>query len=423
MPQYTERDLWLPTLELLAQTRDGLTTTELIRELADRLAPDGRDGEIIATRTDTYFSQKVRNLVGSHRNTALFGAGYVTYEGVGQPIRTTPAGRQYLEGARRTGEWGGFAQHADGEVAARAAMWERLIAAGGSSNVAPALLNDLRIYRGARGIWVDTDATAVRDPEGLPTTVAVLHTGRTHAQDLTDEGVWYHYPVTDAAGRDAAEIAATKRAAERQLPVFVVTTAEDASRRDVRRAYVTGYDDTEGVFVFVFSDQPLPVAPARDRRRSTGMAAYRRANETPATAPREPFAVDPNEVDRALASHNTTQNALATWLVEHNLVPLSAPGGWADFDLAWQQDGRLFVVEVKSLTLLNESRQLRMALGQVLHYQALLEEEGHDVMPVVAVPWAPAEARWMTLFARHGVTLVWPGAFDMLLTAPDLIGP
>jgi hypothetical protein len=34
MPQYSERDLWYPTLELLAQNPAGLTTTDLIRELS-----------------------------------------------------------------------------------------------------------------------------------------------------------------------------------------------------------------------------------------------------------------------------------------------------------------------------------------------------------------------------------------------------
>jgi hypothetical protein len=416
MPQYSERNLWYPTLELLAQNPAGLTTTDLILELTTRLQPDGHDAEIIARRHDTYFSQKVRNLVGSHRQTALLRDGYVTYDGPGQPITITRSGRGYLEDARGRGEWTGF-DVPDAELAARDDMWARLIAGGGPTNVAPAILRDLRIYRGARGIWVDTEATVARDPDGSTATVSVLHTGRAYADDLTDEGVRYHYPATERPGRDAAEISATKRAAERRLPVFVVTTAADPDRRDVRRAYVTGYDDDAATFVLVFSDQPLRVPPRPRQRRSTGFADYRAANETPATAPRVPFSVDPNEVDRALAAHAATQNALADWLGGQGLMPLSPPGGWADFDLAWERGARLWVAEVKSLTDANEARQLRLGLGQVLHYQALLEAEGWEVVPVLVIPRAPNEGRWVALCRRHGVRLVWPGVFETLLEA------
>jgi hypothetical protein len=180
-------------------------------------------------------------------------------------------------------------------------------------------------------------------------------------------GLVYHYPATQRPGRDSAEIAATKRAAELQLPVFVITTAADPALRDVRRSYVASYDDDAATFVLTFSDEPLVIAPRPRRRRSTGLARYRRANETPATTPREPFSVDPNEVDRALGAHAATQNALADWLEGNGLTPFSPPGGGADFDLAWEREGRLYVAEVKSLNDRNETKQLRLGLGQVLH--------------------------------------------------------
>ncbi len=66
MTEYTERELILPALALLDQHAAGLTTSDLIRELTAILEPDGHDDEILAGRNDTYFSQKVRNLV-SHR--------------------------------------------------------------------------------------------------------------------------------------------------------------------------------------------------------------------------------------------------------------------------------------------------------------------------------------------------------------------
>ena len=43
------------------------TTTDLIDILTEKMKPTGKDAEIADGRADTYFSQKVRNLV-SHRD-------------------------------------------------------------------------------------------------------------------------------------------------------------------------------------------------------------------------------------------------------------------------------------------------------------------------------------------------------------------
>ncbi|MEM6939940.1 MAG: hypothetical protein AAF509_07410 [Pseudomonadota bacterium] len=65
---YTELQIRIEALWELADSRTGtLTTSELIEYLESRLAPTGRDAEIADGRGDTYFSQKVRNLV-SHRD-------------------------------------------------------------------------------------------------------------------------------------------------------------------------------------------------------------------------------------------------------------------------------------------------------------------------------------------------------------------
>jgi hypothetical protein len=63
---YTESDLILPTLALLREHPAGLTTSELIRELSSRLELSEEDKRILKNRSDTHFSQKVRNLV-SHK--------------------------------------------------------------------------------------------------------------------------------------------------------------------------------------------------------------------------------------------------------------------------------------------------------------------------------------------------------------------
>lgn len=143
---------------------------------------------------------------------------------------------------------------------------------------------------------------------------------------------------------------------------------------------------------------------------------YQAANETPATQPREPFSVDPNEVDRALGAHAATQNALAEWVRSKGMTPLRPGGSAADFDLGWDDGATFNVAEVKSLTRGNETGQLRLGLGQVLHHAMLLGTNGRSIRPVLAIDGAPTDQRWIGLTAAHGVVLVWPGEFDGLET-------
>jgi hypothetical protein len=156
------------------------------------------------------------------------------------------------------------------------------------------------------------------------------------------------------------------------------------------------------------------LTPTRVVGATAVFPGYRRADEAPATKARDPFIVDPNEVDRALGAHAATQNALADWVAAHGWTPLSPGGGRADFDLSWHDGAVLNVAEVKSVTTSNESRQLRLGLGQVLHYTMLLGTGG-PVRPVLAIERAPADERWLDLCREHGVVLVWPAAFDVLL--------
>jgi len=263
MTQYSERELVLPALALLDSSPAGLTTSDLIDELTVIMEPDGLDGEILAGRNDTHFSQKVRNLV-SHRT--LEGPGLEIYDAVRQHHSITAAGHQYLLEARERGE-----------------------------------------------------------------------------------------------------------VAQQLIPAPILAPSE------------------------VFPQ-------------------YQPANENPATQPRVPFSVDPNEVDRALGAHASTQNALAAWARANGMTPLRPGGSAADFDLAWDDGVTFTVAEVKSLTQGNEIAQLRLGLGQVLHYAMLLGANGRPVHAVLAVERAPTDQRWLGLCAAHGVTLVWPGEFDRLPT-------
>lgn len=93
---YSESDLIIPTLNyLLLNKQTGLTTSQLIILLSDELEISGKDAEILTGRSDTYFSQKVRNLV-SHRT--LEDKGLASYKKVGRDglHKITEKGEKYL---------------------------------------------------------------------------------------------------------------------------------------------------------------------------------------------------------------------------------------------------------------------------------------------------------------------------------------
>lgn len=87
--------------EMLRVPRQTLTTSELIQRLSKRLTPTGRDAEVLDNRSDTYFSQKVRNLV-SHRNqsTGLSARGIADYDKASESWTLTKIGRSYAANLR-----------------------------------------------------------------------------------------------------------------------------------------------------------------------------------------------------------------------------------------------------------------------------------------------------------------------------------
>lgn len=94
-----ERDLVIPALRAAAAAPNGeIRTSDLIDVLTEEFAPEGRDAEILEGRHDTYFSQKVRNLV-SHREsqTSMFTKGYATYHSASESIRITDEGLAFLD--------------------------------------------------------------------------------------------------------------------------------------------------------------------------------------------------------------------------------------------------------------------------------------------------------------------------------------
>jgi putative restriction endonuclease len=149
-------------------------------------------------------------------------------------------------------------------------LWRSLVNEN-LEDIEPQKLRHLRIYGGAQGIWVDKVHTASSEigPEGAK--VAILHTGRHYADDLSDDGVIYHYPKTTRAGgsRDAAEIQATKNAMTHGLPVFVILPGKmSQSRRSLKLGWVCDFDDENQQFLILFGDGQPPTYSKAEKETS-----------------------------------------------------------------------------------------------------------------------------------------------------------
>lgn len=158
------------------------------------------------------------------------------------------------------------------EVDRRRAMLSHLRS---SAVVDAATIRLLDVYRGQAGIFADKEQTrSVLSPRGIA--VSFLHTGGSYADDLSDDGVIYHYPQTQRAGsHDEGEIESARTAFRLGVPVFVIVPGDTAGERKVRVGYVEEYDDRAKLFLITFTEEilPLELNAEADPFSSTGEVA------------------------------------------------------------------------------------------------------------------------------------------------------
>lgn len=100
MSRISEQELVIPALRIIDEN-PGISTSDLISKLTDELRPAGEDLEILGGRSDTKFSQKVRNLV-AHKTLDQRGPGYTEYKksGANGYHWITPKGLVFLRAFR-----------------------------------------------------------------------------------------------------------------------------------------------------------------------------------------------------------------------------------------------------------------------------------------------------------------------------------
>ena len=145
---------------------------------------------------------------------------------------------------------------------------------------------------------------------------------------------------------------------------------------------------------------------------------YKKANQDVTIAWGNGFKLNTKALEHSSRAHARIQNSLGLWLKRRGLKPFSPNANHsALFDIAWKRGSTLYICEVKSLNRVNEDQQLRLGIGQVLHYQQLMmQSQKMKVSAVLAVERQPTDHEtWLAIAKRHGVKLVWKETFKELL--------
>lgn len=158
-----------------------------------------------------------------------------------------------------------------------------------------------------------------------------------------------------------------------------------------------------------------PPVPAKMDRAELG-SAYEPANEAARQAHRDPFPVDPAVVERGVRSHAFLQNLLAAHVQGKGFEPKRPGPNDPAWDVLWRdENGEVWVAEIKSLTPSNEERQLRLGLGQVLRYRHRLAAEEGIAHAVLMTEYEPRDRTWTDLCSDLGVILTFPEALASAL--------
>ena len=114
-------------------------------------------------------------------------------------------------------------------------------------------------------------------------------------------------------------------------------------------------------------------------------------------------------LDEATRAHQQLEASLAEYVRESGWHPRSPATGEPLYDLAWHCSSATVVAEVKSATTANHRQQVRLGVGQVLEYTAILEGLMNErVNPVLLIGEKPTGDD-ILLARRTGIVIVGPG--------------
>jgi putative restriction endonuclease len=135
------------------------------------------------------------------------------------------------------------------ELLWRETVWAELQTHPSWPLLPPSFIHDLGLYAGQAGVYRNAKVTQSICDSGVA--VSVSHSGKHYDDDVDKDGIIYHYPTTNRhPSHDAGEVASVKKAGELQIPLFVILRKGEF--REVRRAWVSDFDDVNRLFLIEF---------------------------------------------------------------------------------------------------------------------------------------------------------------------------
>jgi hypothetical protein len=142
-----------------------------------------------------------------------------------------------------------MSSNVESEIAWRFDAWNQLQRSPNWPILTAAEVQDLGLYRGGSGVWVDKVRTSDLIEHGVA--VGLLHTGKHYDDDVDETGILYHYPTTERPpSRDANEIQAMKNAKLLGIPIFVIENFHGGKR--INLAWMNDFDDILRICVLTF---------------------------------------------------------------------------------------------------------------------------------------------------------------------------
>lgn len=118
--------------------------------------------------------------------------------------------------------------------------------------------------------------------------------------------------------------------------------------------------------------------------------------------------------------HASTQNRLADVLRERGVSPISPRPQDPQFDIAWIAGDRLTIAEVKSIRPVNMVQQVRLGIGQVLHYAHQIAVRTQKGPPATVLVPSQAITRDLWEYCRSlDIAVAVPNDFETVLAGQE----
>ena len=135
----------------------------------------------------------------------------------------------------------------------------------GRDDINPQELREQHLYGPgtfARGVWRDKSRTGVLSGDANGVAVSVLHLGKQYENDLSEDGIIYHFPNNRTISQDKADIKSLENAYNARLMVGVISHGRTQKYRRVQFGLITDLSEDRCLILFDTAGENEIVEPS-----------------------------------------------------------------------------------------------------------------------------------------------------------------